>query len=63
MVEGYGETKTIRWTVRIPSGYILKTEGIGGEAFVTFLHPSSKYSGPGTDGVLGRDVTMEFFKP
>ena len=62
VVEGYGETRTRAWTVRIPSGYKLKTEGSQNEAFVTFLHPSSKYSGPGTDGAVARDVTMEFIK-
>jgi sugar-specific transcriptional regulator TrmB len=63
LVEGYGETKTRAWTVTIPSGHKLKTEGSQNEAFVTFLHPSSKYSGPGTDGAIARDVTMEFIKP
>jgi hypothetical protein len=31
----------------------------GFDAFVTFIHPSSKYSGPGTDGFLVRDYIME----
>lgn len=28
------------------------------DAFVTFIHPSSKYSGPGTDGVFFRDIIV-----
>jgi hypothetical protein len=26
------------------------------DAFVTFFHPSSKYSGPRTDGIFNRNV-------
>jgi len=26
------------------------------DAFVTFIYPSSKYNGPGTDAVLHRDI-------
>ena len=34
----------------------------GFEAFVTFTHPTSKYSGPGTEGLLFRDLAA-FFSP
>ena len=63
LVEGYGKITTSAYTVKIPSGYKLKTEGNHSEAFVTFLHPSSKYSGPGTDGGFARDTIMEFYHP
>ena len=33
------------------------------EALVTFFHPSSKYSGPGTDGLLLRDWVGEIYLP
>lgn len=62
LVEGYGNTRSYAYTVVIPSGYKLKTEVNYNEAFVTFLHPMSKYSGPGTDGAIGRDTVMEFIK-
>ena len=61
--EGYGDIKTNAYRAIIPSGYLLKTEGNILEAFVTFLHPKSKYSGPGTDGAFGRDVIIEFYPP
>jgi hypothetical protein len=63
IVEGYGNVKTVNYSVNIPSGYTLKTESNIFDAFVTFLHPTSKYSGPGTDGGFGREVIMEFYPP
>lgn len=63
LVEGYGDIKTDAYVAMLPSGYALKTAGNVLEAFVTFLLPYSKYSGPGTDGALGRDVIMEFYPP
>jgi hypothetical protein len=35
----------------------------GFEAFVTFFHSSSKYSGPGTDGFLARDAIQTVYPP
>jgi len=32
-------------------------------AFVTFMHPKSKYSGPGTDGLFFRDVVATTYSP
>jgi sugar-specific transcriptional regulator TrmB len=60
LIEGYGKVKTLTYEIVIPSGYRLKNEGNTLDAFVTFLHPSSKYSGPGTDGCIARDVTIEW---
>jgi hypothetical protein len=37
------------------SGVKMTFEGNGYDAFVTFFHPKSKYAGPGTDGIIGRD--------
>ena len=62
-IEGYGEVKTSAYKATTPSGYILKTEGNVLEAFVTFIHSESKYSGPGTDGAFGRDVILEIYPP
>jgi hypothetical protein len=63
LVEGYGDIKTDAYVAMLPSGYAIKTAGNVLEAFVTFLLPYSKYSGPGTDGALGREVIMEFHPP
>ena len=60
LIESYGSPKTLVSDIQIPSGYTLKTTGDFLEAFVTFLHPTSKYSGPGTDGVISRDTVIEW---
>jgi hypothetical protein len=52
LFEGIGEAKHKRGTHVWPSGYKSIAEYDYLEAFVTFINPSSKYSGPGTDGRL-----------
>jgi sugar-specific transcriptional regulator TrmB len=55
LFEGHGELKTgiihssINNRKQVTEYNIL-------DAFVTFFHPSSKYSGPGTDGYFARDL-------
>jgi hypothetical protein len=56
LFEGYGKLVSGISTTTIPSGRKVTTEFNGMESFVTFFHPSSKYSGPGTDGLLARDA-------
>jgi sugar-specific transcriptional regulator TrmB len=63
MIEGSGNIKPSTFTIKAPSGFKMKTEYNGCDGFVTYFHPTSKYSGPGTDGLLGRDAIMEFFPP
>lgn len=63
LIEGYGDVKTISYSAFNPSGHKTTTEGNGFEAFVTFIHPSSKYTGPGTDGFFGRDAIMTMYPP
>jgi sugar-specific transcriptional regulator TrmB len=63
MLEALGNLKTKAYAVTFPSGYKVKIEGNGFEAFVTFYHPSSKYSGPGTDGFINRDLIMTTTPP
>jgi sugar-specific transcriptional regulator TrmB len=63
LLEGYGEVKTDTFTLLYPKGHRMRVEENGLEAFVTFLHPSSKYSGPGTDGFLGRECIIEYYPP
>ncbi len=55
LFEGHGELRTgiIRSTINNRKQV---TEYNTLDAFVTFFHPSSKYSGPGTDGFFARDL-------
>ncbi len=59
LVEGYGNVKTEAYSIIQPTGGSFKAKQNGFDAFVTFMHPSSKYTGPGTDGFLVRDYVME----
>ena len=63
LFEGHGELKTGRTKTSLPSGKTQVSEYNGFEAFVTFFHPSSKYSGPGTDGLFNRDHIMIAYPP
>jgi sugar-specific transcriptional regulator TrmB len=60
MFEGYGDVKTQAITIISSTGAKHEREQNWFDAFVTFMHPASKYSGPGTDGAFIRDrvVTM-----
>jgi hypothetical protein len=55
-LEGYGKVKTRAFTIIDPTGLKCKVEQNYFDAFVTFLHPKSKYTGPGTDGIFTRDL-------
>jgi sugar-specific transcriptional regulator TrmB len=59
LFEGYGNVKTEAYSIIQPSGGKFTARQNGLDAFVTFMHPSSKYSGPGTDGFLVRDYVMD----
>lgn len=63
LIEGYGNLKTSTFTLDNPSGYRVTNEVNGFEAFVTFMHPSSKYTGPGTDGFFARDYFSATYLP
>ena len=58
LIEGYGDVKPVGYTIVLPSGFKAETEGNYFDAFVTFIHSASKYSGPGTDGLFARDLIM-----
>jgi hypothetical protein len=58
LIEGYGDVKTMGFTIVEPSGFKLEAEQNYFDAFVTFIHPASKYSGPGTDGAFARDIIV-----
>jgi hypothetical protein len=55
LIQGYGELKTRASTIFHPTGARTETQVKYMDAFVTFMHPASKYSGPGTDGLFFRD--------
>jgi sugar-specific transcriptional regulator TrmB len=63
LIEGHGNVRTHGFTILHSSGFKSKIEENYFDAFVTFIHPSSKYSGPGTDGVFARDYIMTNFPP
>jgi sugar-specific transcriptional regulator TrmB len=63
LIEGYGDVKTGGYTLIHASGFKSEVEGNYFAAFVTFIHPESKYSGPGTDGVFARDLIMTKYPP
>jgi len=63
LFEGYGQLRTGVLKTRVLSGRTQTYEYNGFGAFVTFFHPSSKYVGPGTDGILLRDVIMTAYPP
>jgi sugar-specific transcriptional regulator TrmB len=63
LVEAYGNVKTAVWTVLMSSGFKVKVETNYLNAYVTFIHPSSRYSGPGTDAILCRDYISTNYPP
>jgi sugar-specific transcriptional regulator TrmB len=65
LVEGYGDVKTAAYTIAGPTGgFTAKQNGF--DAFVTFMHSSSEYKGPGIDGFFVRDfvanISPDIFK-
>jgi hypothetical protein len=62
-LEAYGDLKPKSYTIGLPSGFRVTVEENVFEAFVTFYLSSSKYSGPGTEGFLTRDLVMTTFPP
>ena len=63
IIEGYGNLKTSSYVMTLPTGYQFEVNSNGFDAFVTFIHPKSKYSGPGTDVYLARDEIMDISIP
>lgn len=65
-IEGYGRVNPVGYTMLTTSGHmsiVTTIEKNYFEAFVTFIHPHSKYSGPGTDGFFCRDYIMTIYPP
>jgi sugar-specific transcriptional regulator TrmB len=63
LLEGYGDVQPNIIEMQYPSGYKLWHASNGIEAFVTYFHPSAKYSGPGTEGIILRDTFQELRPP
>jgi len=64
LFERYSKLKPgIRWEYELPSGVKVSIDANGFEAFVTFFHPLTKYSGAGTDAIVGRDVVTTLYPP
>jgi sugar-specific transcriptional regulator TrmB len=56
IIEGYGDVKTKAFSAILSSGLKYEAEQNWFDAYVTFMHPKSKYSGAGTDGLFVRDL-------
>jgi hypothetical protein len=63
LIEGHGNVRPTGYTLVLPSGFRFEMEDNAFDAFVTLIHPASKYSGPGTDGVLVRDQIVTIIPP
>ena len=63
LFEGYGEIRTNAAKLAVSNGWQVLCEANSLEAFMTFYHPSSKYSGPGTDGIFFRDSITTWVPP
>jgi hypothetical protein len=63
LFEGHGNVKSSSVSVINLQGVKIDREQNWFDAFVTFMHPSSKYSGPGTDGLFARDLIVTMTPP
>jgi hypothetical protein len=63
MFEGYGKIKSYTSKVIGPLNRRLTYEFNNLDAFVTFMHPSSMYYGPASDGILHRDMILTSYPP
>lgn len=63
LFEGHGKLVSGVARTQSLSGRRQVTEFNRLAAFVTFYHPASKYSGPGTDGILEREAILTAYPP
>ena len=63
LFEAYGDKKTSLRRSKSPSGRMQVSMFTVAEASLTFFHPSSKYSGPGTDAFLHKEVVSTTYPP
>lgn len=62
-VEGSGKVKTGSMELVYRSGFKASIQFNALEGLVTFYHPTSKYSGPGSDGILFREYIGKRYIP
>ena len=63
LLEGYGDMVTGKFARIWATGIKTIYEFNGFPAFITFFHPVSIYSGPGTEGYLSRDSISRSYLP
>ena len=63
LLEAYGKIRTHSYSTVSPSKIRNNWAMNNFEAFVTFTHKESKYTGPGTDGLFIRDAYIELIMP
>jgi hypothetical protein len=63
LFEGYGDVKSGSVTRSSRRGRRIETEYNRLEAFLTFFHPASKYSGPGIDALFDRELILTSYPP
>jgi hypothetical protein len=63
LFEGYGKIKSVSSKIIGPLNRRLTYEENILDAFVTFMYPSSRYHGPGSDGLLHRDLILTSYPP
>jgi hypothetical protein len=62
-LEGYGKVHPTGYTLLTAYGAKSMVKQNCFDAFVTFMHPNSKYSGAGTDGFFSRDYIQTLQPP
>jgi sugar-specific transcriptional regulator TrmB len=62
-LEGYGKLHSIGYTLLAANGSKSIVKQNWFDAFVTFMHPNSKYAGAGTDGFFARDHILTLQPP
>ena len=60
LFEAFGKEFHSKFSSTLPSGYRMEMELNGFPAFTTFIGPSWKYSGPGTSGLIGNLIVVDF---
>lgn len=60
LFEAFGDGFHTKFSNQLPSGYLMEMEFDGFPAFTTFVGPSWKYSGPGTSGLVGNLIVVNF---
>ena len=63
LFEGYGKVMTGISKTKALSGRTQVQEFNRLEAFVTYFHPTSKYSAPGTEGLFNREIVLTAYPP